>query len=96
MIRAHLEVVSIRTLSGLPHVVISAVYIVCFCEGEKGKFSMCPTSGGTAERAGVRKGDRLIWLDGATVSELSHSAISKMVRLQKMYVSVHCKCVFSI
>lgn len=50
---------------------------------------MSPSSGGPAERAGVRKGDRLIWLDGATVSEVSHSAISKMVRLKKMYFSVH-------
>ncbi|XP_041949668.1 PDZ domain containing 3b isoform X1 [Alosa sapidissima] len=49
-------------------------------EGEKGKFSMSPSSGGPAEKAGVRKGDHLIWLDGATVSELSHSAISKMVK----------------
>ncbi|KAL2094985.1 hypothetical protein ACEWY4_009704 [Coilia grayii] len=48
--------------------------------GEKGKFSVSPASGGPAEKAGVRKGDRLVWLDGATVSELSHSAISKMVK----------------
>ena len=54
-------------------------YLFYCCEGEKGKFSMSPASGGAAEKAGVRKGDRLIWLDGATVSELSHSAISKMV-----------------
>ncbi|XP_063058301.1 NHERF family PDZ scaffold protein 4b [Engraulis encrasicolus] len=49
-------------------------------EGEKGKFSVIPASGGRAEKAGVREGDRLVWLDGATVSELSLSAISKMVK----------------
>jgi len=37
--------------------------------------------GGAAERAGVKKGDRLIWIDGAMVSELTHSAISRMVNM---------------
>ena len=36
-------------------------------------------AGGAAEKAGVCKGDRLVWMDGATVSDLTHSALSRMV-----------------
>lgn len=36
--------------------------------------------GGAAERAGVRKGDHLIWMNGAAVSDLTHFALSRMVR----------------
>lgn len=55
----------------------------CFiCDvGEKGKFTVSPVKGGAAEKAGVKKGDRLIWIDGAMASELTHSAISKMVSM---------------
>ncbi|KAI4894149.1 hypothetical protein NFI96_022768, partial [Prochilodus magdalenae] len=49
-------------------------------EGEKGKFTMSPVTGGPAEKAGVRKGDRLVWINGAMACELTHSAISKMVK----------------
>ncbi|KAF4113289.1 NHERF family PDZ scaffold protein 4b [Onychostoma macrolepis] len=49
-------------------------------EGEKGKFTVSPVKGGAAERAGVKKRDWLIWIDGAMVSELTHSAISRMVK----------------
>ncbi|XP_017557234.1 PDZ domain containing 3b isoform X1 [Pygocentrus nattereri] len=49
-------------------------------EGEKGKFTISPVTGGPAEKAGVRKGDRLIWINGAMACELTHSAISKMVK----------------
>lgn len=37
-------------------------------------------AGGAAEKAGVLKGDHLVWVDGAVVSHLTHSALSKMVR----------------
>ncbi|CAB1315811.1 unnamed protein product, partial [Coregonus sp. 'balchen'] len=47
-------------------------------EGEKGQISVSLLSGGPAERAGVRRGDRLLWIDGDTVSELTHSVLSKM------------------
>lgn len=47
--------------------------------GEKGKFSITPVSGGPAEKAGLRKGDRLVWINGALACELTHSAINKMV-----------------
>uniref|UniRef100_A0A667Z9L5 NHERF family PDZ scaffold protein 4b n=1 Tax=Myripristis murdjan TaxID=586833 RepID=A0A667Z9L5_9TELE len=49
-------------------------------EGEKGRFSVSLVRGGPAERAGVCRGDRLVWMDGATVSDLTHSALSKMVK----------------
>ncbi|XP_060769428.1 NHERF family PDZ scaffold protein 4b isoform X2 [Neoarius graeffei] len=49
-------------------------------EGEKGKFSISLITGGPAEKAGLRKGDRLVWINGAMACELTHSAINKMVK----------------
>uniref|UniRef100_A0A8C1TJA5 PDZ domain containing 3b n=1 Tax=Cyprinus carpio TaxID=7962 RepID=A0A8C1TJA5_CYPCA len=57
-------------------------------EGEKGKFTVSPVKGGAAEKAGVKKGDRLIWIDGAMASELTHSAISKMVKKCSNHMTV--------
>ncbi|KAI2664682.1 Na(+)/H(+) exchange regulatory cofactor NHE-RF3 [Labeo rohita] len=57
-------------------------------EGEKGKFTVSPVKGGAAEKAGVKKGDRLIWIDGAMASELPHSAISKLVKKCKNHMTV--------
>ena len=52
----------------------------CFCTaGERGHFSVSLVSGGAAEEAGVCKGDRLVWMNGATVCELTHSALNRMV-----------------
>ena len=48
--------------------------------GEKGRFSVGLVHGGAAERAGVCRGDRLIWMNGAAVSDLTHSALTRMVR----------------
>ncbi|XP_039869200.1 PDZ domain containing 3b isoform X5 [Simochromis diagramma] len=49
-------------------------------EGEKGRFVVNPVAGGAAEKAAVRQGDRLVWIDGAMVSDLTHSALSKMMK----------------
>ncbi|XP_076024881.1 NHERF family PDZ scaffold protein 4b [Genypterus blacodes] len=49
-------------------------------DGQKGRFSVSPVTGGVAEKAGVCKGDRLVWMDGAAVSDLTHSALSRMMK----------------
>ncbi|KAG7516421.1 Na(+)/H(+) exchange regulatory cofactor NHE-RF3-like isoform X1 [Solea senegalensis] len=49
-------------------------------EGEKGHFSVSLVTGGAAEDAGVCKGDRLVWMNGAKVSDLSPSALNRMMK----------------
>ncbi|XP_061103962.1 NHERF family PDZ scaffold protein 4b [Conger conger] len=49
-------------------------------DGERGKYSVSTAPGGPAERAGVQKGDHLVWINGAVASELTQSAINKMVK----------------
>ncbi|CAB1347548.1 unnamed protein product [Coregonus sp. 'balchen'] len=53
-------------------------------EGQKGRYMLSTVSEGPAERAGVRSGDRLVWINGSMVSTLTHSAISKMVNIQTL------------
>nr|XP_057944251.1 NHERF family PDZ scaffold protein 4b isoform X2 [Doryrhamphus excisus]XP_057944252.1 NHERF family PDZ scaffold protein 4b isoform X2 [Doryrhamphus excisus] len=47
---------------------------------EKGCFSVNLVAGGAAEKSGVRKADRLVWMNGAAVSDLSHAALSRMMK----------------
>ncbi|XP_069001727.1 NHERF family PDZ scaffold protein 4b isoform X1 [Embiotoca jacksoni] len=49
-------------------------------EGEKGRFSVSLVAGGAAEKAGVCKGDRLVWMNGEMVSDFTYSALSRMTR----------------
>ncbi|XP_041729559.1 Na(+)/H(+) exchange regulatory cofactor NHE-RF3 isoform X2 [Coregonus clupeaformis] len=53
-------------------------------EGQKGRYMLSTVSEGPAERAGVRSGDRLVWINGSMVSTLTYSAISKMVNIQTL------------
>lgn len=46
---------------------------------------MSPVSGGSAEKAGIEKRDRLIWINGAMAGELTNSAISKMVGISFLF-----------
>ncbi|XP_045559448.1 Na(+)/H(+) exchange regulatory cofactor NHE-RF3 isoform X1 [Salmo salar] len=57
-------------------------------EGQKGQYMLSTVSEGPATRAGVRSGDRLVWINGAMVSTLTHSAISKMVKKCSVHVTV--------
>ncbi|KAF7688680.1 hypothetical protein HF521_013487 [Silurus meridionalis] len=57
-------------------------------EGEKGKFYINPIAGGPAEKAGLRKGDRLVWINGAMACELTHSAMNKMVKKCNNHITV--------
>ncbi|XP_072548209.1 Na(+)/H(+) exchange regulatory cofactor NHE-RF3 [Salminus brasiliensis] len=57
-------------------------------EGERGKYYVNPVGEGPAEKAGVQPGDRLLWMNGAMVSTLTHSALAKMVKKSGEYVTI--------
>ncbi|KAL4597388.1 Na(+)/H(+) exchange regulatory cofactor NHE-RF3-like [Arapaima gigas] len=57
-------------------------------EGEKGRYLMNTVSGSPAERAGVSRGDRLVWINGTLASALTYSALSKMVKKCGDHVTV--------
>ncbi|XP_024117274.1 PDZ domain containing 3b isoform X1 [Oryzias melastigma] len=57
-------------------------------EGEKGCFSVNVVAGGAAEKAGVLKGDHLVWINGAVVSHLTHSALTKMMKRCGNHITV--------
>lgn len=50
--------------------------------GQKSRFTVSLLRGGAAERAGVCTGDLLVWMNGATVSDLTHAALRRMVGRQ--------------
>ncbi|XP_038564086.1 PDZ domain containing 3b isoform X1 [Micropterus salmoides] len=57
-------------------------------EGEKGHYSVSLVAGGAAEKAGVCKGDHLVWMNGAAVSDLTHSALSKMMKKSGNHITI--------
>ncbi|XP_046876440.1 PDZ domain containing 3b isoform X2 [Hypomesus transpacificus] len=57
-------------------------------EGQKGRFTVNLVSGGSAHKAGVFQGDHLVWMNGANVSELTNSALSKMVMKCKDHMTI--------
>ncbi|XP_015192967.2 Na(+)/H(+) exchange regulatory cofactor NHE-RF4 isoform X2 [Lepisosteus oculatus] len=63
-------------------------FTVSAVDGRKGKFCVTTMAGGPAEKAGVRSGDRLLWINGASASDLTHSALSKMIRTCVGHVTV--------
>lgn len=50
--------------------------------GQKSRFAVSLLRGGAAERAGVCRGDLLVWMNGAAVSDLTHAALRRMVGSQ--------------
>ncbi|MGH0186297.1 UNVERIFIED_CONTAM: hypothetical protein FKN15_021545 [Acipenser sinensis] len=62
-------------------------FTIAAVEGSKGRFSLTVTSGGPAEKAGVRTGDRLIWINGDHVADLTHCALNKMLGLTPLLFS---------
>ncbi|XP_056613281.1 Na(+)/H(+) exchange regulatory cofactor NHE-RF4 isoform X2 [Triplophysa dalaica] len=57
-------------------------------EGKRGCYRLSPVNQGPAERAGIKNGDMLIWINGAMVSSLTHGALSKMVKKCENHVTV--------
>ncbi|XP_063762254.1 Na(+)/H(+) exchange regulatory cofactor NHE-RF3-like isoform X2 [Eleginops maclovinus] len=49
-------------------------------EGQKGQYIVSTVADGPAERAGVCSGDRLMWINGVTVSTLPHAALSRTLK----------------
>ncbi|KAJ8397230.1 hypothetical protein AAFF_G00440640 [Aldrovandia affinis] len=57
-------------------------------QGEKGRYSVSTVSGGPAERAGLRTGQSLVWINGAMVSKLTHTVLNKMLKKSVDHVTV--------
>nr|XP_061797064.1 Na(+)/H(+) exchange regulatory cofactor NHE-RF4-like [Nerophis lumbriciformis] len=66
---------------GLGMTIISA-------EGRKGHCILSVGAGGPAEKAGVTSGDRLVWMNGADTSNLTHVSINRSLKKSADSVTV--------
>lgn len=65
-----------------PLLVVLWSWLWCVPSGQKGPYILSTLTDGPAERAGVRSGDRLIWINGVMASTLTHAAINRTVWIQ--------------
>ncbi|KAJ3590186.1 hypothetical protein NHX12_008140 [Muraenolepis orangiensis] len=57
-------------------------------EGHKGQYFLSTVTAGPAERAGVCNGDKLIWVNGVMVANLTFSALNKIFKKSSVYVTL--------
>uniref|UniRef100_A0A3Q3K889 PDZ domain-containing protein n=1 Tax=Monopterus albus TaxID=43700 RepID=A0A3Q3K889_MONAL len=53
---------------------------ITIMEGRKGQYIVSTVTDSPAEKAGVRTGDRLIWINGVLASTFTHSTLSRTVK----------------